>query len=91
MTKLQALNDEQLDELMRIHRDLSPESLCGDGELPDCVWRPRKTELDAQLVSFQQAHGLSQDEVDEESVYSEYDSRLEKRRRGQLPQRRARP
>lgn len=91
MSKLQSLSDEHLDELMRIHCDLSPESLYGDGELPESVWGPRKVELDAQLVSFQRTHGLSQDEVDEESVYSEHDSRVEKRRRGQIPQRRLRP
>jgi hypothetical protein len=87
--KLQALPDDVLDRLVRIHAALSPDALTGDGEIPEPVWRERKAELDGQLIGLQLNHGLSQDELGEDAVFAEFDRRQDLARRGQP--RRARP
>jgi hypothetical protein len=87
--RLQALPDDALDQLVRLHTALSPEALTGDGEIPESVWRERKVELDGQLIGFQMSHGLSQDDIGEDSVYAEFDRRQDLARRGLT--RRARP
>lgn len=75
------LSDEQVATLMSLHAALSPEALTGDGEIPQAQWEARKFELDAQIISFQLRHGLSQDDIDEDAVYREHSSRIDLARR----------
>ena len=87
--RLQALPDDVLDRLVRIHAALSPEVLTGDGEIPEATWQEREFELDGQLIGLQLNHGLSQDDIGEDAVFAGFGRRQELARRGQL--RRARP
>lgn len=79
---LSELSDEQFSTLLSLHAALSPESLTADGEIPQAQWEARKFELDAQLITFQVRHGLSQDDMNETAVYREHDRRLDQARRG---------
>jgi len=87
--RLQALADEVLEQLVRIHTALSPEALTGDGEIPSAIWQGRKFELDSQLIGLQLNYGLSQDDIGEDAVFAEFDRRQDLARRGQ--HRRSRP
>lgn len=75
--------DEDLEQLVRIHVQLSPENLVADGELSLIAARARKAALDKQLVALAKMLQLSQDDLDDASVFSEHARRSEAMRRGQ--------
>lgn len=82
--RLTDITDADLQLLVRIHSQLSPESLSGDGELSPVSIQIAKSALDAELVSTGARLQMCQDDLDEDSVFSEYDRRLEAHRRGRL-------
>jgi len=82
---LEKLSDEHFARLVSIHSQLSPESLTGDGEIPEPVWQERKVELDGALIALQAEHGLSNDDIDEAAVFTEDVRRNDLARRGQRP------
>lgn len=80
--RLTDISDADLHLLVRIHSQLSPENLSGDGELSASSIRIAKSALDADLVAVGSRLQMVQDDLDDSSVFSEYDRRLEAHRRG---------
>jgi hypothetical protein len=72
MQNLQALSNEALEQLLSIQADLSPENLTCDGELADAQVTLRYRALLGRLQEFQREHRLSNAEVEEGAVYSEW-------------------
>jgi len=72
---LSTLSNDELLKFLRIHNQLSPENLSCDGELSRTQVAARYKTLTTELKALQQAHGLSNDQIDEGLVYAEFEAR----------------